>query len=63
MPHHGKRLLRVLAEQRKSQAWLAGELRITRQQISKWIQSRSWHSRTVHKVARALGVPVGCFYE
>lgn len=63
LPHHGKRLQRLLTEQARTQIWLADQLDVTRQQITKWVQLRSWQPKTTEKVARALGVPSQYFYE
>lgn len=61
IPHQGKRLRRALAGQHQSQAWLADRLGVTRQQITKWVQARSWEVRTTYKVAKALGVAPAYF--
>jgi transcriptional regulator with XRE-family HTH domain len=63
IPHQGKRLAQLLEEQEKTQAWLADELHVARQQISKWIHAPGWRHSTTEKIARALGISVGVFFE
>lgn len=63
MPHQGKRLQQLLRERTQTQAWLADELDVARQQISKWIHAPEWRHSTTEKIARALGVSVGVFFE
>ena len=63
IPHHGKRLLRALEEQERTQSWLADQLGVTRQAITKYIKTESWQPRTTYKVARALGLTPAFFVE
>lgn len=62
-PHMGRKLLVRLAQLNMSQVDLAAKIGMTRQGVSALAKSSSWHSKTLHKVAHAVQMPVTYFFE
>ena len=52
--HFGQAIKIALIKKGKSQTWLAGELKVSRQAISNMVNSESGNTETINKIAKAL---------